>query len=212
VSRESWSDNRIALVGAQIAKFKDRPAGLHWDSLKAAPEKFRAVLRDADMAMTAIEDDNRYTPAGKMAAKRDVAKATFAKLDAIKIDPSVQRRLDKLAEKMKEASKPDGLDPAMAAEIRSMIRADKAPAMAAIKHRGDPKIVAAILSAPPALSGLTSEEQDALRRSVEGSTPEGQEVAQINEALAIGDDATNTARFMLAERARMTRGADGTWK
>src|SRR5665811_205797 len=54
MSKHSWSDNAINLVGAQAARFNQTPAVVHWLELKKAQEGVREILRDVTVKMSQV--------------------------------------------------------------------------------------------------------------------------------------------------------------
>jgi hypothetical protein len=79
----------------------------------------------------------------------------------------VERRIAKVKEKvtlLPESPTPTGVEIALAGEIRAAVKAEKDNAEKfAFGLRADPKVMAALLSAPPFLSGLTAEGIERLR-------------------------------------------------
>ena len=55
-----WSDAEIALIGAHDSKFPTHEV-LHWQQLRAVPQRVRELLRNANGKMAEIEGDrNSY--------------------------------------------------------------------------------------------------------------------------------------------------------
>jgi hypothetical protein len=95
-----------------------------------------------------------------------------------------------------------------------MIRAQKEPERFAFEHRGDSKLVAAILAAPPFLSGLSQEAVDRIKAvALEALHPaEVREIAALEDAEKVAANAVDLARERIVKRAELVKGQDGKWR
>src|SRR5262249_43307382 len=101
-----------------------------------------------------------------------------------------------------------------ATEIRSLVRDQKEPERFAFEHRSDAKLVAAILAAPPFLSGLTPEAVDRIRTiALETLHPgETKEIAELEAAEKVARQAVKLAQERVAKRAELRQDPDGAWR
>src|SRR5207249_54995 len=100
----------------------------------------------------------------------------------------------------------------LTSEIRAYIAKQQSPAMAAIQHKNDPRVVAAVLNAPAFLSGLTDEEVGQVRSAALESTDSALEEREVSHALGVCREAVKSAQRLIARRADLRHDPDGKWR
>jgi hypothetical protein len=205
MSKSSWSENHINLVGSQSARFNQTPVVVHWLELKKAPEGVREILRDVNVKMSQVEESKELAPEGVKNQRAQIAKEAVAKLEQA-IEPAqraADRRLQALNNKLSTViAKPS--DAALAAEIRAHISKQPSPIFAALALKNDPQTISALVSAPSYLSGLSDADVATLKAQVLGATAEQKEIGEIQGALGIVQGAVKSAAAMINSRAQIS--------
>src|SRR5262249_27824057 len=117
---------------------------------------------------------------------------------------AVTRRIEILREKINvpPTTPQNQAEVAIAGEIRAMCRAAENPEAFAFAHRSNAQTVAAILSAPDFLSGLSAEAAERIRVvALEALHPnEVRQIADLEAAQKVALDAVDLARERIAKR------------
>jgi hypothetical protein len=213
-----WSKAEIALIGAHDCKFPNHEV-IHWQQLRAAPQRVRELMRVTNEKMTQVESDPNLSGEGIRQKRADIARETFGELGKL-IQPAesaAARRSEKLREKMDaflSEGKPKDIGEAqIAGEIRAHVARSESPAMAALKLKGDKRAVAAVLGAPCYLSGLNETEASAVRAQVLESTDEHRELRQIEHAVDVCRASIKSAEAMIVKRAQVRQNSlNGSWE
>jgi hypothetical protein len=204
-----WSEAQIAMIGAQASKFPSHQT-LHWIALRCCVSQVREVVAEVNEKMAAIEDDKNLSAEGRRRACAELAKETLAKLQKIleAAEHEAARRVKRLEEQINAilaVGKPkDQTEAAIASEIRAHLARSKSPAMAALKLKTDPKVVAAVLDVPSFLSGLTEQEAATLRAEAIASTEQQKELDEIMKAVGVCKSAVKSAAGMVFARANVS--------
>jgi predicted NBD/HSP70 family sugar kinase len=200
MSKHSWSDNAINLVGAAASRFPAHEV-VHYQALRQAPENVREILRETNAKMSEAESNKDLTADGVKNQCAKIAKEAIEKLEQV-LEPAQRacdRRLQALNAKLATViAKPSE----NAREIRSWIAKQQSPIMSALAKVNDTETVAALCGAPSYLSGLSSADLATLRARVVGETVEAKEAEQIQQALGVISAATKSAAAMINQRAQ----------
>jgi hypothetical protein len=215
----SWTVAQIALTGAQAANFPNHKVP-HWIALRNCVEGVRELLREVNEEMTAIENDRDLNPPGLARKRAGVAKAALSKLDDfIKLQVAefeVENRIESLRQKIRtliaQGEPKSPAEAALAGEIRAYLAKQKSPALAAIQHMADPRVVAAVLNAPSFLSGMAEEEVGKFRSAALDSTDPAQEEREVTSALAVCRTAIKAAQQMIGRRTDVRKDPDNKWR
>jgi hypothetical protein len=206
MSKSSWSPAHLSTIGAQLTKLPPHEV-IHWQQLRGVKDRIGEIMAEANVALSAIEDDSALTPQGKQQKAAALGKETIAKIEGATdaANKAAQRRIQALETKLASViEKP--ADPAVAQEIRAYIKNQASPIMAAIKLKDHKETVAAILGAPPYLSGISEADSATLRAQILSATPEQKEIGDIQQALGVVQNAIRSATSMINARAQ-TRSA-----
>jgi hypothetical protein len=212
-----WTENHIATVGAQAASIPDTPV-LHFQSAKAVPVAIREVLKEVDAQMGEIEQSTDFTPDAISSRRKALALDAIAKLPArSKIDAAKQaadRRKAALASRAPKSEPKTAEQIQIASEIRAYVAKSESPLLTASKlARENPQAADAILNAPGFLTGLKQDQIETIRAALpQDEGPAAQEIAQIDRALKTLAGALTSATSMIATRAGLARGLDGSWQ
>jgi hypothetical protein len=213
----TWSDAQLGMIGAQAAKLPQHQV-LHWMAIRAVPETVRALMREVNDQMTAIENDRDLSPDGKQHKRAELAKEALAKLEKF-VEPAERaaaKRVAGLEEKMSahiaQGKPKDATEAQLATEIRAHIAGQESPIMAALKLKSDPKVIAAVLEAPSFLSGLSDEEASTLRAQALASSEQQREVDEITKGVGVCKSAVKSAAAMISARANVRQSALGAWE
>ena len=196
------------------------PEYLHWQKLHRCADEARQRVAQAWAAFDAIDNDTDLSPEGRDRKKKKLAAEAIADLQqsrALTIaKDAVERQVAKWEEKTGMAIKsPANIAEAMVhAEIRAHLAAMKGSKLNLVeRHMSDPRVVSAVLDAPPFLSGLTDTEVAVVRTRIEQHlAPEIAEARDATlKALEQAEQGWQRAMEKIAERGGLTKGPDGTW-
>lgn len=215
----TWTLSEIGLVGARAANFPNHKVE-HWNALRACIDGIRDLLREVNDDMTKIENDSDLNPTGLARKRAEAGKAALAKFDDFTklqvAEFQVQNRIENLRQKIRtliaQGEPKSAVEAAMAGEIRAFLAKQQSPAMAAIQHRADPRVIAAVLNAPSFLSGMTEEEVGNFRSAALDSTDPAQEEREVSNALDVCRAAIKAGQQMIARRADIRKDPDGKWR
>src|SRR4051812_4907771 len=156
----TWITVEIALVGAQAANFPNLKVE-HWIALRTCVDGVRDLMREVNDEMTKVENDRDLNPTGLARKRAEVGKAALAKFDDFTkfqvAEFQVQNRVETLRQKIRalisQGEPKSASEVAIAGEIRAFLAKQQSSPIAAIQHRADPRVIAAVLNAPSFLSG-----------------------------------------------------------
>jgi hypothetical protein len=216
MNSDKWTNNQIAMVGAQASKFPTHEV-VHWQALRAVPERVRKLIRDVNEKITQVENDKNLSAEGIKHKRAAIAHEAYDELNKLKEPaPAVSRRMETLSQKMSgvltQGNPKDAIEGQVAGEIRAFVARQQSPVLAALKLKGDAQAVAAILGAPSFLSGLSDDEAATFRAQVLEGTEPAKEAAEIKKAIGVCSDAIKSAAAMITARANMRQRHDGTWE
>ena len=184
----------------------------HGIALHKCGNEMRAHVSKTLAAIDAVEADKGFSSEGKRDKKRDIGTKALNEMETgtslVKAREAVMAQMKKWAEKVAVHVKPaaDHAEAIMHAQIRAKIADMKENRFAFLqKHAAaDPQIAAALLSAPPFLSGLSESELALLRNEVEKKYlgPEVSEAkGQVADALLEAERSLRAGQAMIRNSA-----------
>lgn len=181
---------------------------VHWDSLRDAVEAARALLAAVDANCRAIEKDEDLSIDGMRRRRAEIGRQALEELAEFapvkKAERAVERAVETFEAAMIELPKaPAALaDVAMAQELRQHIAKQKSPVDFVLNNLSDPRVIGAVLHAPPFLSGLNDEAFNLIReRARNGLHPEQVKRRQEAEvALAALKEGVEAAKRLVLDR------------
>lgn len=211
------SESRIALIGAQSARWPNHTTGRQWQALWSVIDEAREIVRKADAQIAAVEADGDLAPAGKLRRMAGIAMDAITGLDNLDELRTAEQRVASWVETLdgrREAiGRPsDAFDIALQTEIRAFLRnKGDGAVMFAMSQRTNPAMAAAVANAPAFLSGLTNEQHAAFIQAAEGAmSPEVvAQKRQHEDALAVARKAVDQAKAAVAERGQLLKTPSG---
>ena len=175
--RETRAMDIASRIAPKMASWPVNTEYVHWTRVVNATEEARARLAAYFAARDEIEGDPRLTAAGKAEEKRKAAQKAllgFAKSKALsRAEESVDGVMSKWDDQLKAALKPaaNEVEAALHGEIRRYVAGlkDKQRLAFLEQNASDPIVAAAVLEAPPFLTGLTSAEAAMIKHKIEAS-------------------------------------------
>lgn len=214
------TDNEIQMVVCPQHKRWSLPQTIAGERLNDCVQTLHARIRRLDDACAAIESDPGLTEVGRRNGRAKLGAALLTELDTFK--PYEQARnaahsdVDLLEAKMTDipARPTEVVDVMLAQEIRQWLRNHQHPVDVALKSVNDPKILGAILHAPPQLSGLDETQYNLLRAKARTSLHpvQTQTIAQLQKALGDLTDGVAAARRLICERTEVRVDSDGKYR
>ncbi len=141
-----------------------------WVRLRAAVASMHVAATAVDAGCSAIDADKALSLSGARQKKAALGKAALADIEgkayqsALRFtDGDIANFENKIASLLPPPAT-EFADVALAQELRTLVRSSKSPIDAAVRGLSDPRIVAAILHAPPMACGLSDAEHDLVRQ------------------------------------------------
>ena len=195
--------------------------GGQWPKLHAAMDEARERVSKAWARMDEIDADGDLSNEGRIRKKKTLATEAIADFQNSKTLEAAKAVVSRLKAKWSEetglpTNPPSNIgDAMMQAEIRSHLAAMKGSKMDFLaKHAIDPRVAAAVLGAPPFLSGLSDTEAVVVKRRIEQYV--APEVVKVREAtlraLQEAEGGWQRALDKIGERAGLTKGPNGAWR
>ena len=188
-----------------------------WQRLHDAVEALRVLVRVVDDGCLQAEQDQDLSLDGIARRRAALGRQALSELEQFKplqtAERAVAENIDYLEKKMVDLPQPPThiADVALAQEIRAYIRAQKSPIDGAAKSISDPRILSAILNAPPFLSGLNDSEFNLVReRARTALHPEQAEMQKLlKKALDDLRSGIGAVRRTVLERCQINPDEDG---
>ena len=208
-SKDRWPapDVQVSIMGDNPTIFDGM---LHWSALHAAVDDARDRVTKAFAKMAAIDGDRNLSPAGRDLKKREIVDAAIAGFEKAKTlataRDAVASQISKWDEQLGLTPQQPGTfgDAMIQAEIRSHLASLKGGDRMAFIDAHATEVAAAVISAPPFLSGLTPAELNIVKQRIEArANPEIAEAkvattkghARSGSRMACGDPADQRARW-----------------
>src|SRR5262249_43863726 len=159
----------VGQLSAKWPKEGEEAKTTYWSALHQSIDDLRGLMFTLDDRFETIDNDPLLSPVGRAQARAKLAGSALDELKeyapAKKAANAVTRRIEILREKINvpPTTPQNQAEVAIAGEIRAMCRAAENPEAFAFAHRSNAQTVAAILSAPDFLSGLSAEAAERIR-------------------------------------------------
>jgi hypothetical protein len=212
-----FTELEISIIGAQSHNWPPPDTSLQWQALHDVIAMTQQAARNADNEIMAFESDSDLSAEGKRRRVAAVAQQAIEALETngmlARAEKAVGRWLQGLDEKIRTVltTRTNVGDTMLAAEIRAHVASQKNQEIFLEKHKGDARVVQAVVGARAFLSGLTEESKDLfLKRAALAMSPK--EVAQkeqLSKALEIARQSIAQAARKIAERGQLARTANG---
>jgi hypothetical protein len=197
------------------------PEYVHWQRLHSAANEARERVSNAYKHMAEIDCNADLSREGKERQRREAAVQAIADFEASKtlarareaVGQVIEQWAAKVGLTIKAASNIH--EATVHAQIRDRLAAMKDGRMGFLeKNATDPVVAAALLTAPPFLSGLSGAELALVKHKVEQHV--SPEIAEARDAtLKAAKEAEagwQSAIRKIAERAGLTKSPNGTWR
>jgi hypothetical protein len=195
------------------------PTGFsHWDALHACAETARSAVAKVYAACDAVDKDANLSESGKAKRRAEIAEKAVADLQKSSVlenaKRAVQRQQEYWRTRVEDAiPKPaDTVASAMtAAEIRAHLAAMKEGRLAfVLQHLDDSDVIAAILTGPSFLSGLTPTEIGVVKGKLEARVFPAEVLeakANTEQALAGAERGWQRAGEIICQRGGLPKAA-----
>jgi hypothetical protein len=211
MTRWSSIEKNVGQLSAKWPREGEIAQTSYWTALRESVESLRGVMYTLDDRFESIEGDDTLSEHGKTQARAALATAALVELKEYKPQKkaanTVARRIENLKERINAPSAPTSpAEIALASEIRALVRAQGDEAERFVfSHRSDPKMVAAVTSAPAFLSGLSDESAARIKAvAAQALFPnEMKEIADLEAAEKVTRQAVQHARERIAARGNI---------
>jgi hypothetical protein len=188
-----------------------------WDRLRDGVAALRGLVGVVDSSCLQAEQDQDLSPDGIARRRAALGRQALNELEQFKpfqiAERAVTENIQFLEQRMIDLPKPPTniADVALAQEIRAYVRSQKSPIDVAAKSISDPRILGAILNAPPFLSGLTDAEFNLVKeRARTALHPEQAQMQQwLTKALQELREGIAATKRTLLERCQINAEEDG---
>ena len=189
-----------------------------WDRLRECVDALRGLVRTVDAHCIGAEQDQDLSSEGIARRRAEYGRQALTELATFNpfavAEKATIQNIQYLEEKMTDLPKPPtGIaDVTLAQEIRQYVRSGQSPIDAVVKSISDPRVLGAILNAPPFLSGLSETQFNLIRERARVTLhPEQTKMQeQLNKALAELREGVQATRRMLFERCDIKGDENGS--
>jgi len=215
----------IEIAGRIVPTILRWPAGLAktiaWDRLRECVDALRGLVFMANASCVEAEQDQDLSPEGIIRRRTQIGQQALAELADFKplqiAEKAVANNLAFLEQRMVELpTKPttNSVEFLMEQEIRRYLNEQKSPANFVLKSMSDQRLISAVLTAPPYLSGLSDTQWNMVRERARAALhPEQAEMQEwLNKALAEVREGTAAAKRILLERCEMREDDNGQFR
>lgn len=214
----------LKLKGAVVPQQARWPAPetLHWMRLHEVADEARKSVDAVFTLIDEIDKDPDLSPQGRERQRRRVATQAIADIQASKTLENARVVVARVMLKWEQQvgmtlkSPADPIEATLHWEVRDRFASlkDQASRMSFLeKHASDPMIASALLKAPAGLVELSDAERAMVRIKVETHVPP--DVIEMREktakALREAERGWERAQAVIAQRAGLVKGADGSW-
>ena len=187
-----------------------------WDRLRDSVGALRGLVRVIDDNCFQAEQDTDLSSEGITRRRMVLGRQALGELEQFKpfiaAERATRENIDYLEKKMTDLPQaPSAIaDVMMAQEIRQFIRSQNSPVDVAFKAISNPRILAAVLTAPPFLSGLTDTHLNVLHQQARTALhPEQTQMQQqLSKALDDVREGIEATKRLVAKRCQLNAVAD----
>jgi hypothetical protein len=188
-----------------------------WDRLRECVDALRGLLFVVNANCLEAEQDQDLSPEGIIRRRSQIGQQALTELADFKpfqvAEKAVANNLAFLEERMVELPKPttNSVEFLMEQEIRAYLNQEKSPINVVLKSMSDQRLVSAVLTAPPYLSGLSDTQWNMVRERARAALhPEQAEMQEwLKKALAEVREGMAAAKRILLERCEMREDGNG---
>lgn len=188
-----------------------------WDRLRECVDALRGLVFVVNANCLEAEQDQDLSPEGIMRRRTLIGQQALIELADFKplqvAEKAVANNLAFLEQRMVELPKPttNSIEFMMEQEIRGYLNHEKSPINVVLKSMSDQRMISAVLTAPPYLSGLTDTQWNMVRERARAALhPEQAEMQEwLNKALSEVREGMAAAKRIVLERCEMREDGDG---
>lgn len=191
-----------------------------WDRLRECVDALRGLVYTVNAQCLEAEHDGDLSPEGVIRRRSKIgqkALSELAEFEPLKLaEKAAAANLTALEDRMIELPKPttNAVDFMLEQEVRSYVADQNSPIEFVLKAMSDRRVLSAVLTAPPFLSGLNDTEWNMVReRARVALHPQQSEMQQwLNKALAEVRGGAAAAKRMLLERCELREDGEGQFR
>ncbi len=217
MSKPQFSEARLGVIAAPSTRWPAADTAIFWKIGHEAVTALVERARTADVAIAAVEANSDLSDIGRLKAIGDIALQAVNALPDLpelgRMRAQAERDIRLFEQKVGRAAEAptDAAEALLHQEIRTHIRSQAEPIQAAYAQRNDPRVVAAIVSAPAMLSGIGEEQKNEFARAARSALwpDETGKVAQFENAVNVIEEAIKQVQRMIAERGQLHQTING---
>jgi hypothetical protein len=216
------TDTEIAarIVPTMLGWPADISKTLAWDRLRECVDALGGLVYTVDSHCIEAEQDQDLSPEGIIRRRTQVGQQALSALAAFKplqaAEKAVADNVAHLEERMLDLPKPitNAVDVMLEQEIRGYISEQKTPIEFVLKSMSDQRVLSAVLTASPFLSGLSDTEWNMVReRAPVALHPQQSEMQQwLNKALGEVREGLRAAKRILLDRCELMEESEGQFR